>query len=206
MLPSELQRDIEYHNRNLFDYFLDFPKPLVVAVNGPAIGASVTSSTLCDAVVAAEGATFSTPFARLGVPPEGCSSVHFERILGAEAAERMLGPEGWVPTAREALAIGLVDHVVLQEDLLATAQQLAEKKVADGGGPTIKGSDKDPDRGLLPTMKAVNAAESKALATAFLSVEFFQAQIDLATKKKKPGVAMLFQCLKATRPLWAMSL
>ena len=56
-----------------FDMFLDFPKPIIAAINGPAIGASVTSATLCDAIIMAEeGATLSTPFARLGVPPEGC--------------------------------------------------------------------------------------------------------------------------------------
>lgn len=49
----------------------------------------------------AEGSTLSTPFARLAVPPEGCSSVHFARMMGASNAERMLGKEGWQPTAKE---------------------------------------------------------------------------------------------------------
>ena len=61
---------------------------------GHAVGASVTSATLADSIVALEGTTFSTPFAALGICPEGCSSVNFERIMGKEAAERMLGPEG----------------------------------------------------------------------------------------------------------------
>ena len=62
--------------------YFQFPKPLIIAVNGPAIGACVTSATVCDAIVASEKATFATPFAKLGVPPEGCSSVHFERLMG----------------------------------------------------------------------------------------------------------------------------
>ena len=65
-----------------------------MAANGPAVGGVVTSAALCDAVVASETATFSTPFAALGLVPEGCSSVHFERVMGGrERAERMLGPE-----------------------------------------------------------------------------------------------------------------
>ena len=85
-----------------------------MAANGPAVGGVVTSAALCDAVVASETATFSTPFAALGLAPEGCSSVHFERVMGGsrERAERMLGPEGWRPTAREAREAGLVTEVV----------------------------------------------------------------------------------------------
>ncbi|KAK7230663.1 enoyl-CoA delta isomerase 2 [Aureococcus anophagefferens] len=62
-------------NKKVFDTFLDFPKPLCVAVNGPNIGAAVTTATLADGVVASERATFSTPFAT-GRDAEGCSSAH----------------------------------------------------------------------------------------------------------------------------------
>ena len=53
-------------------------------------GASVTSASLCDAILASSRASFLTPFARLGVPPEGCSSVHFSRVMGEQAADKML--------------------------------------------------------------------------------------------------------------------
>src|SRR5690606_3499427 len=77
--PKKLHAMIVEHNQALFDGFIEFPKPLLVAINGPAIGACVTSATLCDAIIASQKATFSTPFAALGVPPEGCSSVIFPR-------------------------------------------------------------------------------------------------------------------------------
>merc|ERR1719509_608016 len=83
MHPRKLHSMIVTNNQAVFDQFLDFPKPIIIAANGPAIGACVTSASLCDAIVASERATFLTPFARLGVTPEGCSSVHFARILGA---------------------------------------------------------------------------------------------------------------------------
>ena len=89
------------NNQALFNLFLDFPKPILIAVNGPALGASVTSATLCDGIIASDKATFSTPFAALGVTPEGCSSVQFARLMGEENAERMLGREGWRPGAEE---------------------------------------------------------------------------------------------------------
>ena len=53
-------------------------QPILIAANGPAIGACVTSATLCDGILASEKATFNVPFAALGITPEGCSSVHFE--------------------------------------------------------------------------------------------------------------------------------
>ena len=102
--PRTLHRMIVEHNQELFDTFIDFPKPILVAVNGPAIGAAVTSATLCDGIIASEKATFSTPFAKLGVAREGCSSVLFAQLMGEEQAERMLGDEGWVRFHLEAWA------------------------------------------------------------------------------------------------------
>ena len=75
MHPQALHDLIYARNKAVFDQFLQFPKPVIAAINGPAIGASVTTATLCDALLVAEAASLSTPFARLGVPPEGCSSV-----------------------------------------------------------------------------------------------------------------------------------
>ena len=90
MHPRKLHNMIRTSNQAVFDSFLDFPKPIIVAANGPAIGACVTSASTCDTIIASERATFLVPFARLAIPPEGCSSVHFHRMLGPEAARRML--------------------------------------------------------------------------------------------------------------------
>lgn len=95
MHPAKLRDGIVHTNAAIFDMFLDCTKPIVAAVNGPAIGASVTTATLCDAIVASDRATFNTPFHALGLVPEGCSSVHFAHLMGEEAANRMLGAEGW---------------------------------------------------------------------------------------------------------------
>ncbi|KAL1524508.1 hypothetical protein AB1Y20_019402 [Prymnesium parvum] len=99
--PSHLVSQLRDTNQGLFDSFIKFPKPIVAAVNGPAFGAAVTSATLMDAVVASETATFSLPFAKYGVPPEGCSSVVLKELIGEECAIRMMGTENWAPTAFE---------------------------------------------------------------------------------------------------------
>merc|ERR1712045_853468 len=149
MHPRKLHNMIFTSNQAVFDQFLDCPKPIIIGANGPAIGACVTSATLCDAIVASEQATFLTPFARLSIPPEGCSSVHFERMLGRQAASRMLN-DGWKPTAAEAAEIGLVKEVVEHERLLARAQELGEKWVVEGKKKEIPGG------GSVEEYKAVN--------------------------------------------------
>ena len=77
---------IQENNEKCFNLFIEFPKPILAAVNGHGIGSGTTAPALCDAILASEDATFLTPFARLGVGPEGCASVHFERILGEAGA------------------------------------------------------------------------------------------------------------------------
>ena len=105
------------------------------------------------------------PFARLHIPPEGCSSVHFERMMGAEAANKML-KDGWKPTAAEAKEIGLVKEVVSHEELLSRAQSLGEQWAKEGRKKTI------PAGGSVEEYKKVNAKESLDLADAFLSYNF----------------------------------
>lgn len=197
MHPRKLRDLIVEHNRALFERFLDFPKPIIAAVNGPAIGATVTSATLCDAIVASEKATFSTPFAKLGVTPEGCSSVHLPRLIGEASAQRMLGAEGWKPTATEALAVGLVDEVVAHETLLERTQALAEEWVDAGRERTFRaGSTK-------VELKAVNARESEALGDAFLAAPFLMGQYRFLRSKKKLVPALTFLGLRLTRPAWS---
>lgn len=197
MHPKKLHGFIVTHNQSLFEIFLDFPKPILVAVNGPAIGASVTSATLCNGMIAAENATFSTPFAALGITPEGCSSIHFPRLMGKANAERMLGKEGWKPTAKEALDAGLVQWVAPQDQLQQEAQKIAEDWVAKGESRKfLAGSE-------LNELKAANARESIELADAFLGSAFLKEQARFLWSKNKKGPAAMFFSLWALRPLWS---
>ena len=168
-----------------------------MAVNGPAIGASVTSATLCDGIIASDRATFSTPFAKLGVAKEGCSSVLFEQILGAENAERMLGKEGWVPTGSEALEVGLAQWVAPHQNLLNEAQRVAEEWAESGATRTFRGSSS------LEELKTVNAKESVDVANSFLSAPFLDAQSRFLWSRKKRVPALMFGLLRYTRPLWS---
>jgi len=196
MHPKKLHYLISSNNQELFDTFLDFPKPILIAANGPAIGASVTSATLCDAIIASEKATFNVPFAALGITPEGCSSVHFERMLGAEVANRLL-KDGWKPTGTEAAEVGMVKEVVPHTNLMTRAQEVAEEWVRQGKQKNIPGG------GNVEEYKAVNARESRELADAFLSYPFLNAQHKFLKSKGKTSNALIFWLVKTMRPLWS---
>jgi peroxisomal 3,2-trans-enoyl-CoA isomerase len=195
--PRKMHAMIVENNEALFNLFLDFPKPMLIAVNGPAIGASVTSATLCDGIIASEKATFSTPFAALGVTPEGCSSVHFARLMGEENAERMLGKEGWRPSAEEALEAGLIQWVVPHDQLADEADRIAREWINEGAQRSFRGGSKRDE------LKAVNARESVDLADAFLSAPFIKAQYKFLSSKKKWGPAAMFLAMLISRPVWS---
>jgi len=196
MHPKKLHGFIIDHNQKLFDMFLRFPKPILVAVNGPAIGASVTSSTLCSGIIASENATFSTPFAALGITPEGCSTIHFPRLMGEEGAQRMLGSEGWKPTASQALTVGLVQWVVPHEQLQEEAQKIAQDWVANGQTRTFLAGSEQAE------LEQANASESIELADAFLGAAFLREQFRFLWRKNKRVPSLVFLSLWLLRPLW----
>ncbi|EMP36675.1 Enoyl-CoA delta isomerase 2 [Chelonia mydas] len=96
--------------QNFVNHFIDFPKPLIAVVNGPAVGISVTLLGLFDIVYATDRATFHTPFSELGQSPEGCSSYMFPKIMGLSKANEMLLFNKKL-TAGEVCAQGLVTEV-----------------------------------------------------------------------------------------------
>eukprot|EP01062_Namystynia_karyoxenos_P077337 TRINITY_DN7761_c0_g1_i2.p1 TRINITY_DN7761_c0_g1~~TRINITY_DN7761_c0_g1_i2.p1 ORF type:complete len:302 (+),score=100.78 TRINITY_DN7761_c0_g1_i2:86-991(+) len=194
MHPYSLVRTVAAQSQALFEPFINFPKPLVAAVNGPAMGAACTSLLLCDVVIASQRATFHTPFAALGLPPEGCSSLTFSLVMGQEHAQRMLGPEGWAPSAGDAFAAGFVDRVVTDDKLLAEAQSTAAQRAEAGTARRWAARTAE--------LREVNRTESAALARAFVSLSFLRAQEDFLTKKKKAGLARLFRWARYTWPLW----
>jgi enoyl-CoA hydratase/carnithine racemase len=104
-------------------------KPLVAAVNGPAVGLGTTLLLHCDLVYAAEDAKFSMPFVKLGLVPVFASSYLLPLIAGYHrAAELLLLAEPF--DAQMALAAGIVTRVVPRERKLASAQEAAAKLAA----------------------------------------------------------------------------
>ncbi|GAC1594813.1 MAG: crotonase/enoyl-CoA hydratase family protein [Acidimicrobiales bacterium] len=102
----------------------DCKKPVIAAVNGPAVGVGVTMTLPMDIRIAAESARFGFVFARRGIVPEACSSWFLPRIVGISQATEWVFT-GRVFPAAEALDGGLVGRVVPDDELLPTARALA---------------------------------------------------------------------------------
>ncbi|KAM9321714.1 chromodomain Y-like protein [Pholidichthys leucotaenia] len=97
--------------RTFVNTFVQFRKPIVVAVNGPAVGLGAALLPLCDVVWANEKAWFQTPYASCGQTPDGCSTFTFPRIMGLAAANELLLGNRKL-TAQEACLKGLVSQVL----------------------------------------------------------------------------------------------
>jgi enoyl-CoA hydratase/carnithine racemase len=108
-------------------------KPVIAAINGPAVGVGVTMTLPMDIRLAADTAKFGFVFARRGIVPEACSSWFLPRLVGiSQAAE-------WVYTGRvfgaaEAHEHGLVRSVHAGDDLLAAARAIATE-IAENTAP-----------------------------------------------------------------------
>lgn len=108
-------------------------KPLVAAVQGPAIGLGTTMLLHCDLVFAGEGAMFQLPFVDLGLCPEGASTFLVPRMMGHQRASELLllGERFGAGTAH---AVNLVNRVCADDRVVAeahdVARQLAEKPPA----------------------------------------------------------------------------
>lgn len=103
-----------------------FPKPLIAAVDGSAVGGGMTMLLHFDFVLASPAARFRLPFATLGALPEGASSLLLQSFVGARTATRLLLSGDWMEAA-EALECGLVTSIVPTEKLLNEALALAER-------------------------------------------------------------------------------
>lgn len=107
----------------------DCKKPVIAAVNGPAVGIGVTMQLPMDVRLASEEARFGFVFTRRGIVPEACSSWFLPRIVGiSRALEWTLS--GRVFDAREALDGGLVRSLHPPGELLAAARALASEIAA----------------------------------------------------------------------------
>jgi enoyl-CoA hydratase/carnithine racemase len=111
-------------------------KPVIVAINGPAVGVGVTMTLPADVRIAAASARFGFVFARRGIVPEAASSWFLPRVVGISQAME------WVATGRvfdtdEALAGGLVSRVVPDAQLMTTARALAAEIVANTSAVSV---------------------------------------------------------------------
>jgi enoyl-CoA hydratase/carnithine racemase len=111
-----------------FSPFLDtlstFPKPLIAAVNGLAVGLGLTMLGHCDLVLVGDAVRMRAPFSRLGVVPEAASSALLPAIAGWQAAAHAFFTGEWID-AEQAVRSGIAWARYPQDELLERARELA---------------------------------------------------------------------------------
>jgi enoyl-CoA hydratase/carnithine racemase len=103
----------------------DLPKPLIMAVNGMALGAGTTFLGYADLVLMSTAARIKCPFTDLAVPPELGSSYLIPHLVGRQNAAWLLMSSEWL-SAQEAKEMGLAWRLCEPDDLMATTRQHAE--------------------------------------------------------------------------------
>jgi 2-(1,2-epoxy-1,2-dihydrophenyl)acetyl-CoA isomerase len=130
--PAHAFDTVAQHYNPIVRSLAEMPKPVVAAINGAAVGAGLGFALACDLRLAAEGASFATAFAGIGLTADSGLSASLVHSVGASrASELMLLGEAF--TADQARDWGLVRAVVPAGELLEVALELARRLAA---GPT----------------------------------------------------------------------
>jgi len=157
------------------------PKPVVAAVNGPAVGIGCSLALCCDLILAAESAYFLLAFVNIGLVPDGGSSLFLPTRVGmARATElSMLGER---LGAAQALEWGLINQVVPDERLLAETEALAARLA---GGPTrsYAGTKRQLNNWLYARMDEQLELEAQIQSEMSASADFLEGATAFAQKR-----------------------
>jgi enoyl-CoA hydratase/carnithine racemase len=130
-----------------------FDKPLLAAINGPAVGVGLTMLLHCDLVLVSGSARFRAPFVSLGIVPEAASSSLLPARVGAQAAAHLLFTGGWMD-AEQAIVSGLAWRICPEDRLLDETLDAAQAMAAL------------PLDALVATKRLLLAARSEPVAAA----------------------------------------
>jgi len=117
--------------QEILDFIEDLGKPVIAAVNGYALGGGCELAMACTLRLAAESARFGQPEVKLGIIPGYGGTQRLPRLVGKGRAMELI-LSGEPISAQEAYRIGLVNQVVAAKDLIAAAEALARKIMANG--------------------------------------------------------------------------
>ncbi|MFE3584309.1 enoyl-CoA hydratase/isomerase family protein [Streptomyces vinaceus] len=174
-IAGDVARTIKLGAQRLITAVLDCEKPVLAAVNGTAAGIGAHLALACDLVIAAESARFIEVFVRRGLVPDGGGAYLLPRLVGPQKAKELMFFGDAVPAA-EAERLGLVNRVVPDPELEATARAWAER-LAQGA-----------TRALALTKQLVNASLDGDRAAA-LAAEATAQEINMTTADANEGVA-----------------
>lgn len=149
----------------VFKLIEDLPIPVIAAINGFALGGGCELAMACDIRVASENAKFGQPEVKLGIIPGFSGTYRLPKLIGQGYAKELIY-SGRVIKADEALRIGLVNHVVPQNELLDFTYQLASE-IASNAPIAVRYAKQCINECYDMTVDEALAAENKAFAKCF---------------------------------------
>ncbi len=174
-VAGDVARTIRQGAQRLIAAVLDCEKPVIAAVNGTAAGLGAHLAFACDLILAAESARFIEVFVRRGLVPDGGGAYLLPRLVGPQRAKELMF-FGDALGAADAARMGLVNRVVPDAELAATAKEWAERLAT---GPT---------RALALTKHLVNVSLDADRSAAF-AAEAWAQEINMTTRDAQEGVA-----------------
>ncbi len=157
-----------------FTAVAQFPKPLVAAVNGFALGGGCEFALCCDFIIASEKAAFGLPEVGLAIIPGGGGTQLMPRVIGRSRAKELIFTGRRIP-AQEAYGLGLVNYVVPTEKLMEKTMEIMREITKNG--PIA----------LQQAKRAINLGVELELSTA-LALEAECYNVCLATEDRDEGL------------------
>jgi enoyl-CoA hydratase/carnithine racemase len=124
--PADVQAQIIESLHNWMEAIRTFPKPIIAAVEGAAVGSGFSLALMCDLVVAAQNSVFATAYSNLALSPDAGATWHLVRALPRQLAAELL-ILGERISAQRLHELGLVNRVVDSGHALSEALALAER-------------------------------------------------------------------------------
>jgi len=146
-----------------------FPKPVIAAVNGFALGGGCELAMACDIRIASENARFGQPEVNLGVIPGFGGTLRLARLVGKGRAKELIFT-GDMINAEEAYRIGLANKVVALDELLAEANTMAAK-IASKGPVAVRFAKEAVDNGLEMDLDRAGRFEADLFGLCFASAD-----------------------------------
>lgn len=122
-------RGIAPHGKRIVSSLLELEKPIVCRLNGPAAGLGATIALLCDIVIAGRSASIGDPHVRMGFVAGDGGPVIWPQLIGFNRAKELL-MTGQMLKAEEALALGLINHLVDDAELDVQVDAIVHKLVS----------------------------------------------------------------------------
>ena len=162
-----------------------FPIPVIAAVNGFALGGGCEISLSCDFRICSENAMFGQPEVGLGITPGFGGTQRLARAVGVGMAKQLIYTARNID-ANEALRIGLVNQVVPQADLMATAEKLAST-IAGNAPIAVRACKKAINDGLQTNIDDAIVIEEKLFGSCFESYDQKEGMANFLRKKDDPA-------------------